>query len=236
MVERKRKENANASILHKVASHAVEIWYISRRMMPYLADRRMADLEMTEWRRRGMIGDRIKSLRRIRKMTLKQLADQTGVSEGHMSKIENDKTQPSVAALHRITQSLDVTIGILFNETDGEDQPISRVGERPVINLDPVRRGTGIRLERIIPHSQDHILQCNIHIIEPGGSSEDQIQHMGEEMGYVLDGELELFLDDAVYHLGKNDSFHFNSMRKHAYRNPGKTQTRILWANTPPTF
>ena len=34
----------------------------------------------------------------------------------------------------------------------------------------------------------------------------------------------------------ENDSFHFNSSRRHAYRNPGKTQTRILWANTPPTF
>jgi len=183
-----------------------------------------------------MIGDRIKSLRRVRKLTLKQLADQTGVSEGHMSKIENDKTQPSVAVLHRITQSLDVTIGLLFNETDGHDQPVSRARERPVIDLDPVRRGTGIRLERIIPHSPDHILQCNIHIVEPGGSSEDHIQHIGEEMGYVLAGELELFLDDTVYHLGENDSFHFNSMRRHAYRNPGKTQTRILWANTPPTF
>ena len=87
-----------------------------------------------------MIGDRIKSLRRVRKLTLKQLADQTGVSEGHMSKIENDKTQPSVAVLHRITQSLDVTIGLLFNETDSHDQPVSRAGERPVIDLDPVRR------------------------------------------------------------------------------------------------
>lgn len=183
-----------------------------------------------------MIGDTIKSLRRLRKMTLRQLADQAGISEGHMSKIENDKTQPSVAVLHRITRSLDVTISILFNETDGHDQPVSRAGERPVIDLDPVRRGTGIRLERIIPHSQDHILQCNIHIIEAGGSSEDQIQHVGEEMGYVLDGELELLLDDDVYHLRQNDAFHFNSSRRHAYRNPGRTQTRILWANTPPTF
>jgi transcriptional regulator with XRE-family HTH domain len=172
----------------------------------------------------------------VRKLTLKQLADQVGISEGHMSKIENDKTQPSVGVLHKITQSLNVTIGLLFNEKNGHEQPVSRAGERPVIDLDPVRRGTGIRLERIIPHSQDHILQCNIHIIEPGGSSEDHIQHVGEEVGYVLDGELDLFLDDDVYHLSKNDSFHFNSSRKHAYRNPGTAQTRILWANTPPTF
>lgn len=183
-----------------------------------------------------MIGDRIKSLRRIRKMTLKQLAELAKISEGHMSKIENDKTQPSVAVLHRITQALDVTIGLLFDETNGKEQVVSRMGERPVIDLDPVRRGTGICLERIIPHSKDHILQCNIHIIEPDGSSEDHIQHVGEEMGYILEGELELILDDIVYHLHENDSFHFNSSRRHAYRNPGTTRTRVLWANTPPTF
>lgn len=183
-----------------------------------------------------MIGNRIKSLRRVRNMTLKQLADEVEISEGHMSKIENEKTQPSVAVLHRITQTLDVTIGLLFDETNGKEQVVSRMGERPVIDLDPVRRGTGIRLERIIPHSRDHILQCNIHVIEPNGSSEEQIQHVGEEMGYILEGELELTLDDTVYHLRQDDSFHFNSSRRHAYRNPGKTRTRVLWANTPPTF
>ena len=56
------------------------------------------------------------------------------------------------------------------------------------------------------------------------------------EMGYILEGELELILDDIVYHLHENDSFHFNSSRRHAYRNPGTTRTRVLWANTPPTF
>ncbi|WP_306152095.1 cupin domain-containing protein [Roseovarius sp. MMSF_3281] len=183
-----------------------------------------------------MIGERIKSIRRIRNMTLKELAKQANISEGHMSKIENDKTQPSVALLHRITQALDITIGLLFDETNGDEHVVSRMGQRPIIDLDPVRRGTGICLERIIPHSKDHILQCNIHIIEPNGSSEDHIQHVGEEMGYVLEGELELILDDTVYHLCENDSFHFNSSRKHAYRNPGKTRARVLWANTPPTF
>src|SRR6056297_2268588 len=141
-----------------------------------------------------MIGARIKSIRRIRNMTLKELAKQANISEGHMSKIENDKTQPSVALLHRITQALDITIGLLFDETNGKEQVVSRMGERPVIDLDPVRRGTGIRLERIIPHSRDHILQCNIHVIDPTGSSQHQIQHVGEEMGYILEGELELTL------------------------------------------
>lgn len=183
-----------------------------------------------------MIGDRIKTLRRVRDMTLKQLAKQVQTSEGHMSKIENNKAQPSVALLHRITQALDITISLLFEETQKREQVVSRAGERPVIHLDPVRRGTGLHLERVIPHSKERMLQCNIHVIEPNGSSEDHIQHVGEEMGYVLEGELELILEDVAYRLGENDSFHFNSSRRHAYRNPGKTRTRVLWVNTPPTF
>ncbi|MBZ0124282.1 MAG: cupin domain-containing protein [Roseovarius sp.] len=183
-----------------------------------------------------MIGHRIRALRRVRDLTLRQLADQAGTSEGHMSKIENGKAQPSVSLLHRITQSLEVSIAILFDETPNGDRVVSRAGERPLIHLDPVRRGTGLCLERVIAHSEDRMLQCNIHIIEPNGSSEDHIQHVGEEMGYVLEGEFELTLDTVVYRLHANDSFHFNSNRRHAYRNPGKTRTRVLWVNTPPTF
>ncbi|MCZ7675432.1 MAG: cupin domain-containing protein [Roseovarius sp.] len=183
-----------------------------------------------------MIGNRIKALRRVRNLTLRQLAEQAGTSEGHMSKIENGKAQPSVALLHRITRSLDVSTAILFDQTPNGNRVVSRAGERPVIHLDPIRCGTGLCLERVIAHAEDHMLQCNIHIIEPNGSSDDHIQHVGEEMGYVLEGEFELILDNVVYRLRANDSFHFNSSRRHAYRNPGRTRTRVLWVNTPPTF
>lgn len=183
-----------------------------------------------------MIGHRIKALRRARNLTLKQVAERASTSEGHMSKIENGKAQPSVSLLHRITQTLDVSIAMLFEEKPNGDRVVSRAGQRPLIHLDPVWRGTGLCLERVIAHSEDHMLQCNIHIIEPNGSSEDHIQHLGEEMGFVLEGEFELILEDIVYRLGANDSFHFNSSRRHAYRNPGKTLTRVLWVNTPPTF
>ena len=63
-----------------------------------------------------------------------------------------------------------------------------------------------------------------------------QIDHVGEEMGFVLEGQIELLLDDEVFVLGVGDAFHFKSHRKHGYRNPGVTRARILWANTPPTF
>ncbi len=183
-----------------------------------------------------MIGPRIKAARRLRNMTLKDLAASSGTSEGHMSKIENCKTEASLALLHRITQTLGLNLDVFFDEADGPERSVSRAGERPVLEIDTVRQGTGLSLERVIPCTSDHMLQCNIHIVEPGGASNGQIDHVGEEMGYILEGQIELLLDDEVFLLGVGDAFHFKSHLKHGYRNPGDTRARILWANTPPTF
>lgn len=183
-----------------------------------------------------MAGARIKSARRLRNMTLKELATRSGISEGHMSKIENEKVEASLALLHRVAQALGMTLDLFFEEPDAAERSVSRAGERPVLKIDAVRNGNGLRLERVIPCTPDHMLQCNIHIVEPGGSSDGQIDHVGEEMGFVLDGQIELFLDDEIFVLGAGDAFHFKSHRKHGYRNPGETRARILWANTPPTF
>ena len=183
-----------------------------------------------------MIGPRIKSARRLRNMTLKDLAHATGISEGHMSKIENGKVKPTLAFLHRAVQALELNLDFLFDETDAAERSVSRAGARPVLQIDAVRQGTGLSLERLIPNTSDHMLQCNIHIVEPGGASDGQIEHVGEEMGYILEGEIELFLDNETLTLSAGDAFHFKSHRKHGYRNAGDVRARILWANTPPTF
>lgn len=183
-----------------------------------------------------MIGPRIKSARRLKNMTLKELATLSGISEGHMSKIENDKTEASLALLHRVAQTLGMNLDLFFDKSNEPERAVSRAGTRPVLEIDAVRKGSGLRLERVIPSTPNHMLQCNIHIVEPGGSSDGQINHVGEEMGFVLDGQIELQLDDETFLLSVGDAFHFKSHRKHGYRNPGETRARILWANTPPTF
>ena len=126
-----------------------------------------------------MAGARIKSARRLRNMTLKELATRSGISEGHMSKIENEKVEASLALLHRVAQALGMTLDLFFEEPDAAERSVSRAGERPVLKIDAVRNGNGLRLERVIPCTPDHMLQCNIHIVEPGGSSDGQIDHVG---------------------------------------------------------
>ncbi|HEX4765619.1 MAG TPA: XRE family transcriptional regulator [Lichenihabitans sp.] len=179
---------------------------------------------------------RLRLARQTRGLTLKALADAAGCSESLLSKIENGKASPSLPMLHRLVQALDTNIGWMFEENHGEEGIIFRDGSRPIITLDPLRRGEGISLERVIPYSAGHLLQCNIHHIEVGGESAGPIQHAGEEVGYVLRGRIELILDGRTFILSQGDSFVFGSDVPHAYRNLGGEPASIFWVNTPPTF
>jgi uncharacterized cupin superfamily protein len=80
------------------------------------------------------------------------------------------------------------------------------------------------------------LLQCNIHHIEKDGESAGPIQHVGEEVGYVLEGEVELIVAERSFRLSRGDAFAFASDLPHHYRNIGTERASVFWVNTPATF
>ncbi|KQV01075.1 transcriptional regulator [Mesorhizobium sp. Root695] len=182
------------------------------------------------------LGTRLKLSRQTRGLTLKALAAAANCSESLLSKVENGKVSPSLPMLHRLVEVLGTNIGWMFEESDGEEGIVFRAGARPLIALDPLRRGEGISLERVIPYSPGHLLQCNIHHIEAGGESAGPIRHAGEEVGYLLEGAIELMVGEKTFRLSVGDSFVFNSELPHWYRNVGDERASIFWVNTPATF
>ena len=194
------------------------------------------------------IGGRLKHARKVKKVSLKQLANQIGCSESLLSKVENGRTQPSLQTLHKLTQTLEISIGKLFAESESDKlRYFMKAKDRPSIALSQEgQEKPGIRLESIIPHSNPQLLMASIHIVQPGGSTGGRgldgndnvgtIVHEGEETGYILTGQLELTIDGKTVVLDEGDSFFFESHLRHGYRNPGNTETRVLWVCTPPTF
>lgn len=194
------------------------------------AEERVADTRM------GQLAPRLRLARKLKGLTLKALADRAGCSESLLSKFENGRATPSLPMLHRIVRVLDTNIGWMFEESPRDEGIVFRKGERPVIALDPKRRGEGISLERVIPANDGHLLQCNIHHIEPGGRSAGPIEHDGEEVGLVLTGRVELSVDGRAIDLNAGDAFVFRSNLAHSYRNPSDEPASIFWVNTPATF
>ncbi len=172
---------------------------------------------------------RVRLARQTLGMTLKALATEADCSESLLSKIENGKASPSLPMLHRLAEVLRTNIGWMFEEADGEEGIVFRSGTRPLIGLDPLRRGEGISLERIGFYSPGHLLQCNIHRIEPGGKSAGPIQHAGEEVASIcLRVPYELMVGEKTFKLLVGDSFVFNSELPHWYRNVGTTRAEHI--------
>ena len=184
----------------------------------------------------GKVGARLRLARRLRGLKLRELADRVGCSESLLSKYETGRAMPSLPMLHRLARELGFNIGWMFDEGEGEPGIVFRTGERPLIALDPLRQGEGITLERVVPYDPGHLIQCNIHHIAAGGKSDAPIAHDGEEVGYVIEGTIELDVDGRVYRLSAGDAFVFKSTLPHAYRNPSDHAASIFWVNTPPTF
>jgi transcriptional regulator with XRE-family HTH domain len=178
------------------------------------------------------LGGNVRSTRIIKGLKLRDLADRVGCSESLLSKIENGRASPSVTMLHRIAASLDVTVPALFAARTAGEGMVGRSGERPSTRID----ARGSRLERLVPTGAGHSLEGNLHILAPGAGSAGTLAHDGEEVGFVLTGQLELVVDGETHRLQTGDSFVFRSELPHSYRNPGRSETRVVWVSTPPTF
>lgn len=178
----------------------------------------------------AMLGVRLRHARLVAGLTMSQVARKSQCSESLISKLESAQASPSLAMLHRIAAALDTNIALLTTEEAPGEGPILRKDQRPVI------KAGGISLERITLPARGGLLQANIHIVAPAQESDGLIEHVGEEVGYVLQGSLELVLGDERHVIQAGDAFHFSSQTPHGYRNLGKVEARILWVNTPATF
>lgn len=180
---------------------------------------------------------RIRHARLMRRLTLRALADMIGCSVSALSKIENQKANPSITMLHKLCGALGLNMSALFADGSEDDScVVFRAASRPSITTD--HKGHKIELQRLVPPRPGILLQGNLHIIEPGAYSAESLQHEGEEMGYVLEGVLELNIGGDVHMVHQGDSFFFRSDTQHSYGNPAtsKLATKVLWVNTPPTF
>lgn len=181
-------------------------------------------------------GSQLRTLRKARKLSLQVVAERAGLSISLISQIERGLTSPSLRSMRLLAAAVEVPIERLFSQPQTSDMPegdfIVRPSSRRVLSLDH----RGMLLEMISPIS-DGSMQTFIANISPGGGSGPEMDtHQGEEVGLILAGEFELWLDDQRYLLREGDSFRYPASIPHRYINPGQTMTRVHFAITPPFY
>jgi len=158
------------------------------------------------------VGERIRLLRINQKRTLQEVADSCDLSKSMISKIENNKTIPSVATLVKIASTLGTTISDLL-EQDGWNKAIVTSRKEAVEKLVKTEKGY-----LIFPYASEYHqkkMQPFLFVARKGEVIPHQLSHDGEEFVFVVEGEMKMQVGDTEYILKTGDSLYFNALQKH---------------------
>jgi len=158
------------------------------------------------------IGDRIKMLRIAQNRTVQEIAEASELSKSMISKIENNKAVPSVAALVKIAKALGTTISSML-EQDGWVNAIVTTKKKALENVTSTDKGYSI-----YPYASEYHekkMQPFLFIAKKGEVVPHEVSHEGEEFIYIIKGQMKMQVGDVFHVLNSGDSLYFNSALKH---------------------
>jgi transcriptional regulator with XRE-family HTH domain len=178
------------------------------------------------------IGQKMKELREARRLNLKQLAELVECTPSLISQLERGKADPSISMLKKIAKALNVNIVDFFMTEVNHGDVVTKPRDRVDIQL----KRWDAKIQSLVKSVVNKKMQPFYTVIKPGGGSHGMYSHEGEEFGFIIQGELELMLNDKIHKVHENESFYFSSQIPHNWGNKGKEDVIVIWVITPPTF
>jgi transcriptional regulator with XRE-family HTH domain len=167
------------------------------------------------------IGSTIRAIRKRKNMTIAQICDATGLSQGFMSQVETNKTSPSIATLESIANTLKVPLAYLLLQKE-DRMNIVRKEERMI-----TRSGTEhLKVEHLSSTKNVRMMLVEI----PPGASTGEVPHAheGEEVHVVIKGNIYAEQGEDAAEFGEGDSFSWNACTPHLVKNIGEEPATLL--------
>ncbi|AUM74179.1 helix-turn-helix domain-containing protein [Paracoccus jeotgali] len=172
------------------------------------------------------LGPAIRKRRKQMRLTLQAVSAASGVSVGYLSQVERDNATPTLGTLAQIADALGVGLDYFVSAPKPADG-LTRADQRPTFSLPHSALG----YEDLAAGFPGAELSSYILTVPPGYESE-LVQHEGEEIIYLLDGEIVQELGGQAFHMRQGDALHYSGDTPHAWRNPTDRPARILWTGT----
>lgn len=181
------------------------------------------------------IGGRLRSRRRVRGLSLKEVATKAGLSIGMVSQVERGQVSPSIRSLRSICDALEMPVIWLFErhdeqQLDDKDIIVRRNGRRE-LSYD----NGALRKEILTPDTQPQIQMLRF-VLEPGADSGEPYSNAeGGKCGLVLAGTLGLELDARQFIIETGDSFAFPAQAMVRFWAEGDNTCEVIWVVSPAT-
>jgi transcriptional regulator with XRE-family HTH domain len=175
------------------------------------------------------VGPRIHELRYGMGLSLRDLAERTGVSAPMLSQVERGETSPTLAVASRIAAGLELSLSQLLRLDEAEGVTVVRRGERRPGGS----RARGHDYELLTPSLPGQRAELSQHVLAPGavtGGPDDPPMHEpgSRETAVVIAGQMRLTCAGIAYDLVEGDAVTFDADLPHHFENPGDTEARFM--------
>jgi transcriptional regulator with XRE-family HTH domain len=175
------------------------------------------------------VGLRLRELRIGRDLSIRALAESSGLNVNTISLIENGKTSPSVSTLQQLAIALQVPIRDFFDrERETDTISFQKANQRRRIAFDQ-----GILEDLGAGFASREAEPCIVHLGPGAGSGPAPIVHTGLEFVYCLEGRLSYRIEDESFTLEPGDSLLFEAHLPHRWQNEGPGPSRSLLVLCP---
>lgn len=179
------------------------------------------------------VGEDVRALRKLRGMTLTEVAERLDRSIGWLSQVERGQTEPSITDLRKTAALFEVPLSFFFRNHDAPEE------ERGLVVRKANRTTLGSRegglVEELLSPDLSGEFEMIRSVFAPGAETDNVPARPAQDGGYIVSGRLDLWIDGKKFELSEGDSFQFQNC-EYRWCNPGDSETLVIWIISPPVY
>ena len=181
-----------------------------------------------------MIGEKIRSIRKSKNLTIVELSEQINVTSGYISQIERDLISPSLTVLKRMADALEIPLSLLFLDENTKSIITIRKDERTKIKFSNIN----VELEFLTPFERNSERSVNVEAFVfklPAKTwvSDNTISNEAKEFIYIQKGKIECHIGNKIYTVSEGDSICVPEKNVHLIYNPEDEEVEAICIMAP---
>jgi len=176
------------------------------------------------------IGERIKRVRENRGLSLEDIFQRTGIDVALLSQIEAGEAAPPLGTIIKLAKVLEQKMGYFISGKEDQAYTIVRREDRKVVSRYDSKKAKhyGYEYKSLAPHKKNRHMEPFLVTLEPSETEEERSTHDGQEFIMVLQGEMEVRLEEKIHVLSPGDAIYYDSTVPHLVKCHGQEITQIL--------
>ena len=193
----------------------------------------MTDLSINFLKTTGTLGVDLRALRKSRGVTLTDLSEKIGRSVGWLSQVERDISSPTINELRQLAKIFNVPLSLFFGSSEAKANEVGRIVRKSARRK--IGGGDIGLVEELLSPDLTDDFEVLRSVFRPNAKLENFVTRPTQEVGYVVSGNLNLWIENEIFELGSGDSFRIRG-EQFKWANPNNEDAIVIWVIAPPIY